>query len=189
MVRVVVSFAGEFAQGIHAGHLGHGEVEQQDIGLQRAHHVQRFNTVFRFGDDLHLAVGLQHITQPNSNYGMIVGNQDLNGRHQYDSPTAKINLATLLNPQPETQTGRAFLPTRLHGIKRHRGLVQQACRLTELGVAPHQFQVRATARDHSGPHDQTAAPHVVCPVAELLAIFLRQRGAQLRQQSAGLRAR
>ena len=75
-------FTRKLAQGIHARHLGHCQVEQQNIGPQRAHHVQGFNAVFRFGDDLHLTVGLQHIAQPNSDHGMIVGNQDLNGRDQ-----------------------------------------------------------------------------------------------------------
>ena len=79
MVRVVVAFAGELAQGIHARHLRHGEIEQQNVGPQRAHHVERFDTIFGFGDDLHLAVGLQHVAQPNSNDRMIVGNQDLDG--------------------------------------------------------------------------------------------------------------
>ena len=66
--------AGQFAQGIHARHPRHGEVEKQDIGPQRAHHVQRFHAIFGFGDDLHPAVGLQHVAQTNSNHGMIVGN-------------------------------------------------------------------------------------------------------------------
>ena len=63
---------GQLAQSFHTRHPGHGQIEQQDIGPQGAHHVQRFDPVFGFGDYFNLAVGLEHVAQANAHHGMIV---------------------------------------------------------------------------------------------------------------------
>ena len=73
----------EFAQGIHARHLWHGQVQQQDVGPVGAHHVERLDAVLGLRHDLHLGVGLQHVTQTDTHHRMIVGNQDLDGSYSH----------------------------------------------------------------------------------------------------------
>ena len=58
---------------------GHGQIEQQDVGLQLPGELHGFGPVAGFPDHGELRLGLEQAAQAVAENGMVVGNQNTNG--------------------------------------------------------------------------------------------------------------
>ena len=77
--RTRAGVGAEVAQGVQAGVLWHGEVEQENVGLDLGGQFHRFKAVASFAYDLHIFLGFEQTPQTVAENWMIVGDDDADG--------------------------------------------------------------------------------------------------------------
>ena len=86
--RVVDVGAGELAGGLDPVHLGHADVEQADVGAQRAGKRHRFTAVGGLSDDLDAGLGVEDHRQSCPDDVLVVGDEHADGH--VVRPTASL---------------------------------------------------------------------------------------------------
>jgi hypothetical protein len=84
-----------FSEPCKPAHLGHPDIQQQDMQLQCFHRIQHLAAMRCFADDLNVFLLCQEPAKPLPEAGMIVSNEYFDGIH-----TAKIPLLPARDEQP-----------------------------------------------------------------------------------------
>ena len=80
MVRTGDGEVGDLRQSFQSRHVGHGEIEEQDVRLELAHQLDGLRAVRGFADDAEARLHLQQLAQPVAEDGMVVGDEDADRR-------------------------------------------------------------------------------------------------------------